>query len=106
LAAQLRGFGPFPRVFPNFFVLLRLFLALFDVILTMFKIRLSFIIILEYIKDVILPQLEPEHINAGVIRVVLLHGPPWACCSENRFYQAAVIAFSAVQDVIRQLLGH
>lgn len=71
----------------------------------MLKIRVSFVIVLEIVEDIVLPELEPEHVNTGVIGVVFLDSPPGSCCSEDGLDESTVIALSAVQHVILQFFG-
>lgn len=82
------------------------FLVVFEVVLAVFEVSFRFVVVLEVVEDVVLSELEPEHVDGGVVGVVFFDRPPGTSGSEDGLDQATVVALPAVQHVVRQFLIH
>ena len=75
---------------PTFLLLI---LLLFSIVRTLLEIKFAFVILLEVIKNVTLPELEPIEIDIWTISV-LLDGPPRPVCFEEGLDEGTIVALA------------
>ena len=95
--------------FPQTDFLFRRHLYLFAflcIVGTPLEISLPFDVFLEPIEDIVLPELVPVEVDAAVVGVVLLEGPPGSIRSENIFDEPAVVPLADIEHVGSGGFGH
>jgi hypothetical protein len=61
-------------------------------------------VFLEIIEYLILSQLKPKHVDYWIGGVQLFNDPPGSSISEDTLDEWAIVAFTHIQDIIRQFL--
>ena len=79
--------------------------SLFNVVLTVLEIILCLDVFFEVIKDLILPQLKPEHVNIWIVRIGFFYGPPRSIITKSGLDEGAIVAFAHIKDVIWKFLS-
>lgn len=102
LTPNLRGFSIIlcqSRLLLCFFFLLFVTITI-NVILAMLKLSLRLDIFFEVIKNLVLPELEPKHVNVRISRIKFLDCPPRSIISKNSLNKWAVVPLSNIQYIV------